>query len=85
MDKQEIWQWIEAEMRSSKRERPTWPDHHGAQGAIVAGDAGKLVNSCLNYKYERHSSETVQDVQRTDMRVNAVKTIVSALRFLEHN
>ena len=84
MKREEIWTRIDTELKKAKKKFPNWPDHPAAQAGIVCEEAGELMQACLQWKYERNTSEVVQEVQVERMIEEAVHTIVSAFRFLEN-
>jgi hypothetical protein len=84
MNRNEIWQAIELELRKDKKAHPAWPDHPAACAGIVVKEAGNLMNSCLEWKYNRNRSEIVKEVQQEYMRDKAIATAVKAIRFLEN-
>lgn len=84
MNRKEIWQAIETEMRKAKKKFPTWPDHVCAKAGIVCEEAGELMQACLQWKYQRSDSEVVQSEQVERMREEAIQTAVTAIRFLEN-
>ncbi|MES2004305.1 MAG: hypothetical protein V4450_07275 [Bacteroidota bacterium] len=84
MNRNEIWQAIELELRHVKKKHPRWPDHPAAQAGIVVEEAGELMQACLDFKYQRSNSEIVLDVQKERMRKEALQTAVTAIRFLEN-
>ena len=65
------------ELARAKANRPRWPDHIVACGAIVAEEAGELLRECLQNKYEDKQN-------REAMRKEAIQVIVTAIRFLEN-
>ncbi len=84
MNKNEIWHAIELELRKAKKKHPSWPDHPAAQAGIVVEEAGELMQSCLQWKYERAPEEIDQEVQKERMKQEAIQTAVTAIRFLEN-
>ena len=65
---------IIAEFERAKGAHPKWPADEIHQAAIVSEEAGELVKSSLQYRYEgRHKSEC---------RKEAIQTGAMALRFL---
>ena len=84
MKRNQIWQQIELELREAKKKHPNWPDHVCAQAGIVVEEAGELMHAALQWKYERDGSELVREVQKDDMRKEAIQTAVTAIRFLEN-
>jgi NTP pyrophosphatase (non-canonical NTP hydrolase) len=84
MERRKIWEEIELELRRAKKKFPSWPDHIVSRAAIVAEEAGELVQASLQYKYQRAPEELVQEVQRERMKEEAVQTAAMAIRFLEN-
>ena len=84
MQRKEIWQAIELELRKAKKKFPNWPDHPAAQAGIVCEEAGELMKASLQWKYERDASEVVQEVQIERMRDEAIQTAAMSIRFLEN-
>ena len=84
MSRKTIWQQIELELRKAKKKFPNWPDHPAAQAGIVCEEAGELMQSCLQWKYERNASELVREVQKQRMKEEAIQTAAMAIRFLEN-
>lgn len=82
MNRNQIWQAIELEIRNSKKKHPNWPDHVAAQAGIVTDEAGKLMHSCLEWKYNR--SKAFEKAQMEDIKEVAITTAVAAIRFLEN-
>ncbi len=84
MDRNQIWQDIELELRVAKRKHPNWPDHPAAQAGIVVEEAGELMKAALEWKYQRDTNEYVQRKQIQHMKDEAIQTAVTAIRFLEN-
>lgn len=81
MNRNKIWQAIELELRNSKKKHPNWPDHVAAQAGIVCEESGELMQACLQWKYERKENDAEQKEQ---MRIEAIHTAATAIRFLEN-
>lgn len=84
MDRREIWEAIELELRRAKKAWPNWPDHPAAQAGIVCEEAGELMKASLQWKYQRDENDYVQKKQIQHMREEAIQTAVTAIRFLEN-
>lgn len=84
MNRNSIWQEIELELRSAKKKHPNWPDHVVAQAGIVCEEAGELIRSCINWKYEKGETDIVQQSQKEQMKKEAIHTAATAIRFLEN-
>jgi len=84
MTKTKIWQAIEQKARESKKDHPSWPDHPAGQAGMVCQHSGLLMQSCINYKYDRSKDKVLQAGQVEEMKTSAINTVVAALRFLEH-
>lgn len=84
MNKNDIWQAIDTEMRKEKKSHPSWPDHPAGQAGMVCKESGVLMTSCMNYKYDRSKDKVLQAGQVEEMKTNAINTVVAALRFLEN-
>lgn len=82
MKRNQIWQAIEMELRASKRVHPNWPDHVAAQAGIVTDEAGKLMHSSLEWKYNR--SKDFEKEQIENIKEVAITTAVATIRFLEN-
>ncbi len=83
MLRKEIWQAVELELRKAKKKFPSWPDHIVARAAIVAEEAGELVQASLQFKYQRKDDPAGQLAQIEHMRKEAIQTAVTSIRFLE--
>jgi NTP pyrophosphatase (non-canonical NTP hydrolase) len=74
-----IYQWvmrmIEEELEKARVKHPDWPDDVVHQAAIVGEEAGELIQAALKRRYEHGTINA--------MRLEAVHTIVTAIRFLE--
>ena len=70
----DIFDDIFVELRKAEAKFPGWPEDpvHGA--AIVAEEAGELVQAALDWYYERGKSK--------DVEVEALHTAAMAIRFL---
>lgn len=84
MNKNEIWQAIDQELRRSKKKHPNWPDHVAAQAGIVCEESGELMKAALEYKYERSLNVSTASIQKEMLVKEAVHTAVTAIRFLEN-
>lgn len=84
MDRKQIWQEIELELRKAKKKHPNWPDHPAAQAGIVSEEAGELMKAALQWKYERDENEYIQKKQILHMQEEAIQTAAMAIRFLEN-
>ena len=72
----EITQAINQEMERAKEKFPWWPEDQIHAAAIVAEEAGELLQATLQNKYEKGSLENV--------RKEAIQTAAMAVRFLEN-
>jgi len=82
MEKQQIWQLFETEMKLAKKKHPNWPDHLPARAGIVTEEAGELMKACLEKKYEpKKHTAAIHDEHIIS---EAVQTMVTAFRFLEN-
>lgn len=84
MKRNQIWQAIELELRESKKFHPQWPDHVAAQAGMVTDESGKLMHTCLQWKYEKADDKVIQARQIENMKEVAITTAVAAIRFLEN-
>lgn len=84
MNRQNIWQSIELELRKAKKKFPGWPDHPAAQAGIVCEEAGELMQACLKFKYEKSATELGRISQVEHMKKDAIQTAAMAIRFLEN-
>jgi anaerobic ribonucleoside-triphosphate reductase len=84
MQRNEIWQQIELELRRAKKKFPNWPDHPAAQAGIVCEEAAELMQACLQYKYQRSADPLAAKIQVESMKEEAIQTAVTAIRFLEN-
>lgn len=84
MNKTEIWQAIEAEMKMEKKLHPNWPDHAAAQAGRVTEASGSLIHECMAFKYNQKTTEMMDEIRKERMKSAAIKTAVTALRFLEN-
>lgn len=82
MNRNEIWEAIELELRRAKKKHPNWPDHPAAQAGIVCEEAGELMQACLQKKYENKKHSPAEHEQR--MREEAIQVAVTAIRFIEN-
>jgi len=67
---------LNEEMERAKDKFPWWPEDQIHAAAIVAEEAGELLQATLQYKYENGSFENV--------RKEAIQTATMAIRFLEN-
>jgi hypothetical protein len=84
MDKREIWEAVDSEMKTQKGKY--WPQHVVSQAAKVADNATAMLGNALVLKYgtpEQKEDKTrlIRDVY---LRQNAIKTIVAAMLYLEN-
>lgn len=84
MDRKQIWQEIELELRKAKKKFPNWPDHPAAQAGIVSEESGELMKAALLWKYERGKTDDHQMKQKEEMKLEAIQTAAMAIRFLEN-
>ena len=84
MNRNQIWQSIELELRKAKRQHPNWPDHIAAQAGIVNNRSGKLMDLALQMKYNKDKSKKTKDHFRNRIEAEAIKVAVTAIRFLEN-
>lgn len=73
----EVKQWIiaiELEMRSAEEEHPNWPEDKIHAAAIVVEEAGELVQSALQFTYEKGKYYRMHN--------EAIQVGATALRFL---
>jgi hypothetical protein len=84
MDRKQIWQEIELELRKAKKKFPNWPDHPAAQAGIVSEESGELMKAALQWKYERGKTDDHQMKQKEEMKQEAIQTAAMAIRFLEN-
>lgn len=84
MNKNEIWQAVELELRKAKKKLPNLPDHVAAQAGRVVVESGKLLESCFILKYSKKLSEMDRIRQKDAAETSGVLTIVEAIRFLEN-
>ena len=82
MERRQIWEAIELELRKAKKKFPSWPDHPAGQAGIVVEEAGELMQACLQKKYERKKRSDAEHIAR--MRSEAIQTAAMAIRFLEN-
>jgi hypothetical protein len=83
MTRKEIWEEIELEVRRSKKNLH-WPDHVAAQAGIVCEESGELMRAALNWKYKKSDTEVVKEMQKAQLRSEAIQTAAVAIRFLEN-
>jgi NTP pyrophosphatase (non-canonical NTP hydrolase) len=67
---------LNEEMERAKAKFPLWPEDLIHAAAIVAEEAGELLQTTLQYKYENGSIEKVKK--------EAIQTATMAIRFLEN-
>lgn len=84
MNKNEIWQLIELELRKAKKKFPKWPIHPAAKAGIVMEESGELMQACLQFKYEKNKKGLTADEHKQRMKEEAVQVAVTAIRFLEN-
>lgn len=84
MNKHEIYNLINEELKRAKRNYPQWPDHVVARAAIVGEEAGELLQAALEIKYEPSKKGRTKEQQMECMKKEAVQVAVTAIRFLEH-
>lgn len=82
MNKKEIWESIELEMRSAKKKHPNWPYHPAAQCGIIVEEIGELMQACLDKKFEFGKLSKEAHMQR--IKEEAIQVAVTAIRFLEN-
>ena len=76
MNRKDVWQPVELDLRRQKTQTPNWPVHVVAQAAVVNAEAGQLLTTALNVKYSNSNHEAMQQ--------HAISTIAKAIRFLEN-
>lgn len=85
MNRNEIWRLIEIGLKKDKKENPNWPEHPAGQAGMVCKKSGKLLQSCMEWKYDRDmNNEVVKSAQHDRMPEDAISTIVASFRFLEN-
>lgn len=84
MDKNEIWQAIDAELKRAKKNYPVWPDHIVSRAGIVCEESGELMQACLQIKYDKGKKGRSLEEQKQLIKMEAVQTAVTAIRFLEN-
>jgi len=84
MNKKQIWESIELELRSAKKKHKSWPDHVCGQAGIVVEEAGELMRAALDWKYGRAETPEEQHGQLMEMQQEAIQTAASCIRFLEN-
>ena len=82
MNKNEIWEAIELEMRSAKKKHPHWPYHPAAQCGVIVEEVGELMQACLDQKFE--PGKLGAAAHKTRIKEEAVQVAVTAIRFLEN-
>lgn len=82
--KNSIWQSVELEYRRSKKKHPRFPVHVCAQAGIVSRKAGKLMDLSIEKKYSKNKSPAFKREQTERIRMEAIKTIVNTIRFIEN-
>lgn len=65
-----------ADLNSAEEKHPKWPKDHIHQAAIVAEEAGELVQAALKHKYEGG--------RYYDMHSEALQIAAMAIRFLKN-
>lgn len=75
---------ILAEMRSAKKKNPHWYQHPSSQAGMVTKEAGELMKTCMQWKYERPVTPEAQKELFDNMRRAALATCAQAIRFLEN-
>lgn len=83
MKRSEIWETVERQTRQHKLAQPNWPVHVVAQAAMVVAEGGDLLNLAIQAKYAP-ASESLAEAQTRNLEAAAIRTIVTAIRFLEH-
>ena len=71
-----------AELDRAERLHPQWPDDEVHAAAIVAEEAGELVQAALNHHYHRPKNSDPYVLDAEKMRTEAIHTGAMALRFL---
>jgi hypothetical protein len=84
MQRNQIWQQIELELNKPKQKGQRWPVHIVAQAANVSKASGQLVDGAIAYKYHRDKKQPISDAQAEAIVMDAIKTAVAAIRFLEN-
>lgn len=82
MNKKKLWTEIGVGFQQHKKLIPNWPDHVAAQAGIVSEASGRLMAACLEHKYKRIGAPS--EVQLCKMKQEAIRTAVTAIRFLEN-
>jgi len=72
----DITKAINEEMERAKTKFPWWPKDQIHAAAIVAEEAGELLQATLQCKYENGSIEKIKK--------EAIQTLTMAIRFLEN-
>jgi len=71
-----------AELDRAQRLHPKWPDDEVHAAAIVAEEAGELVQAALNHYYRKPKNSDPYVLDAEKMRTEAIHTGAMALRFL---
>lgn len=78
------------ELKRAKEKHPRWPVHIVSRAAIVAEEAGELIQAALKYKYEKPPGEvptfygvTPRDRQILKLKNEAIQTAAMCIRFLQ--
>ena len=70
------------ELDRAQRLHPKWPDDEVHAAAIVAEEAGELVQAALNHYYRKPKNSDPWVLDAEKMRTEAIHTGAMALRFL---
>lgn len=85
MNRNEIWQAVELELRKNKKEHPSYPDHVVAQSAMVSKASGLLTIAAIDFKYHfKLDDEYIRELEKELLFKEGVRVAVQAIRFLEN-
>lgn len=78
MTKEEAVEMILAELERAEKLHPVWPTDIIHAGAVVAEEAGELLQACNNYASNTHP----ENDNLAEMGIEAIQTGAMAIRFL---
>jgi NTP pyrophosphatase (non-canonical NTP hydrolase) len=78
MTKEQAVEMILAELERAEKIHPVWPTDIIHAGAVVAEEAGELLQACNNYESNPHKP----NVHFINMEEEAIQTGAMAIRFL---
>jgi hypothetical protein len=80
MTRNQVMDLVFAELKAAEAKHPTWPDDPIYGAAIVAEEAGELIQASIDWTYKKNEDGTVKN--NSQMIKEAIQTAAMGIRFL---